>query len=649
MTLKRLILAACSIAALTCSAAAVNANPAGSTGQSFYVSTSLADTVGRQADPIIYNIGGHTYFKLRDLGRLLDFGVTYDAATNAVHIEPADSYVPEPGESSVIQNTATAPANAVSTRQTIYLSGKRISPTMYSINNNNYIGVRELGRLVDFGVAYNYDNRRITAYAAYPYAEESTWSAAMNDLADNLRPRASSSYSALVARYAPVVTGESGADWRDLVSTLRAVKDAPAYASNSNTLYRSNLYWADRITGALTSTTPAATPSYPASLTELADNNLFDNPDKSQLQSDFRAMAAAYLGAAPDSLATVSVSNGYAKNARARLALPDTFTLTGGATESDRAAAKAYFQQDMATLSALKTDSERVSYIYDLLRRTYRTGGSASWVTGYDRSAAVSANALAAAADWMFAEAGIPAFLAQSWSAAWNVVYVNGQWAVFDFTRGSALRSLDDYRLIDTHPGSTLLLTQVMRPGADYYAVRTATIDRYFTYTDIAGTAQATAQQMQTYIKKVNPNVAQSVLDMIPYYLSEGRAEGIRGDIAFAQSCLETGNFTFTGSAVTLEQNNFCGLGVLENSMKGAAFDTPQLGIRAQIQHLKAYANREPLQNACIDPRFHLVTRGAAPTVQYLGIQENPQGYGWAAGADYGVKILNILENILAC
>ena len=649
MTLKRLILAACSIAALTCSAAAVNANPAGSTGQSFYVSTSLADTVGRQADPIIYNIGGHTYFKLRDLGRLLDFGVTYDAATNAVHIEPADSYVPEPGESSVIQNTATAPANAVSTRQTIYLSGKRISPTMYSINNNNYIGVRELGRLVDFGVAYNYDNRRITAYAAYPYAEESTWSAAMNDLADNLRPRASSSYSALVARYAPVVTGESGADWRDLVSTLRAVKDAPAYAANSNTLYRSSLYWADRITGALTSTTPAATPSYPASLTELADNNLFDNLDKSQLQSDFRAMAAAYLGAAPDSLATVSVSNGYAKNARARLALPDTFTLTGGATESDRAAAKAYFQQDMATLSALKTDSERVSYIYDLLRRTYRTGGSASWVTGYDRSAAVSANALAAAADWMFAEAGIPAFLAQSWSAAWNVVYVNGQWAVFDFTRGSALRSLDDYRLIDTHPGSTLLLTQVMRPGASYYNVHTATVDKYFTYTDLAGTAQATVQQMQTYIKKVNPNVAQSVLDMIPYYLSEGRAEGIRGDIAFAQSCLETGNFTFTGSAVTLEQNNFCGLGVLENSMKGASFDTPQLGIRAQIQHLKAYANSAPLQNDCIDPRFHLVTRGAAPTVQYLGIQENPQGYGWAAGADYGVKILNILENILAC
>ena len=649
MILKRLILAICSAAALTCTASAVNALPVGSTGQSFFVSTSLSDTAGQQADPTIYNIGGRTYFKLRDLGKLLDFGVTYDAAANAVHIEPADSYVPEPGESPVIQNNAATVANAVSTRQTIYLSGSRISPAMFNIGGNNYVGLRELGSLVDFGVAYNYDNRRITAYAAYPYAEETSWSAAMNDLAGNLRVLPAASYRATVARYAPVITCDRNADWRDLVSALRAVKDAPAYAANSNTLYRSSLYWADRITGALTGTTPAATPSYSASLIGLADSSLFDNPDKSQLQSDFRAMAAAYLGAAPDSLATVSVSNGYAKNARARLTLPDTFTLTGGATENDRAAAKAYFQQDMATLSALETDSERVSYIYDLLRRTYRTGGSASWVTGYDRSAAVSANSLAAAADWMFAEAGIPAFLAQSWSAAWNVVYVNGQWAVFDFTKGSALRSLDDYRLTDTHPGSTLLLTQVMRPGADYYAVRTATIDRYFTYTDIAGTAQATVQQMQAYIKKVNPNVAQSVLNMIPYYLSEGRAEGIRGDIAFAQSCLETGNFTFTGSAVTLEQNNFCGLGVLENSMKGASFDTPQLGIRAQIQHLKAYANREPLQNACIDPRFHLVTRGAAPTVQYLGIQENPQGYGWAAGADYGVKILNILENILAC
>ena len=165
-------------------------------------------------------------------------------------------------------------------------------------------------------------------------------------------------------------------------------------------------------------------------------------------------------------------------------------------------------------------------------------------------------------------------------------------------------------------------------------------------YTKIMGNSVATAEQMRNYIKGKNPTVAQSVLDMIPLYLSEGRAEGVRGDIAFAQSCLETGNFTFSGSAVTLDQNNFCGMGVTSNGVKGNSFDTPQLGIRAQVQHSKAYASTEALKNACVDPRFKYITRGCAEYVEWLGIQENPQGKGWAAGAGYGKKILAILEEV---
>ena len=166
-------------------------------------------------------------------------------------------------------------------------------------------------------------------------------------------------------------------------------------------------------------------------------------------------------------------------------------------------------------------------------------------------------------------------------------------------------------------------------------------------YTQIAGAAQATDDQMQTYLRTKNPVVAQSVFDMIPLYLLEGAAEGIRGDLAFAQSCLETGNFTFKGSAVTLNQNNFCGLGVTNNGMKGNSFDTPQNGIRAQIQHLKAYANTELLLNPVIDPRFKYVPRGCAPYVEWLGIQEDPRGKGWAAGSGYGEKILTILKAII--
>ena len=166
-------------------------------------------------------------------------------------------------------------------------------------------------------------------------------------------------------------------------------------------------------------------------------------------------------------------------------------------------------------------------------------------------------------------------------------------------------------------------------------------------YTKIMGRAEATAEQMRTYLKAKNPKVAQSILDVVPLYLSEGSAEGVRGDIAFAQSCLETGNFTFSGSAVTLSQNNFCGMGVTSNGVKGNSFGTPQLGIRAQVQHLKAYASTDALKNACIDPRFRYVMRGCAGYAEWLGQKENPDGKGWAAGAGYGEKILAILKGIL--
>lgn len=161
------------------------------------------------------------------------------------------------------------------------------------------------------------------------------------------------------------------------------------------------------------------------------------------------------------------------------------------------------------------------------------------------------------------------------------------------------------------------------------------------------GQAQASVSQMQAYIKKANPEVTDSVIKMIPLYITEGELEGVRGDIAFAQSCLETGNFSFSGSAVTLSQNNFCGLGVNKTGVKGNSFDTPAKGIRAQIQHLKAYACNQRLNQTCVDPRFLYVARGCAPYVEQLGIQENPKGQGWAAGKDYGKQIIEILNNII--
>ena len=99
---------------------------------------------------------------------------------------------------------------------------------------------------------------------------------------------------------------------------------------------------------------------------------------------------------------------------------------------------------------------------------------------------------------------------------------------------------------------------------------------------------------------------------------------------------------------MTLDQNNFCGLGVNVTGKKGCSFKTAKEGIRAQIQHLQAYACTDGLKQKCIDPRYTYVSRGCAEYVEHLGIQENPKGQGWAAGKNYGAQIIEILNAILS-
>ena len=136
-------------------------------------------------------------------------------------------------------------------------------------------------------------------------------------------------------------------------------------------------------------------------------------------------------------------------------------------------------------------------------------------------------------------------------------------------------------------------------------------------------------------------------------YIEEANAEGIRADVAFAQAMKETGWLKF-GGQVSISQFNFAGLGATDDGAAGMSFAQKygdnengiRMGIRAQIQHLKAYASTEPLNNACVDERFNLVKRGCAPYVEWLGQKENPNGYGWATGANYGQGIIDIMNRI---
>lgn len=140
---------------------------------------------------------------------------------------------------------------------------------------------------------------------------------------------------------------------------------------------------------------------------------------------------------------------------------------------------------------------------------------------------------------------------------------------------------------------------------------------------------------------------APTIQQFCEIYLEEAEVEGIRGEVAFCQAMLETGYLKFGGD-VKKEQYNFAGLGATGGGAQGATFPDIRTGIRAQIQHLKAYASKEELKQPCVDPRFQYVKRGTAEYVQWLGVQENPYGAGWATGADYGYKLLKLVEQLKA-
>ncbi|ERI94322.1 N-acetylmuramoyl-L-alanine amidase [Clostridiales bacterium oral taxon 876 str. F0540] len=161
---------------------------------------------------------------------------------------------------------------------------------------------------------------------------------------------------------------------------------------------------------------------------------------------------------------------------------------------------------------------------------------------------------------------------------------------------------------------------------------------------NIMGTPVATKEQAVKYFFNNNNSRSREYVDnFVKIVWDEAGYEGVRADIAFSQMMLETGFLTFKGD-VREEQNNFAGLGAVGGGASGASFPDIRTGIRAVVQHLKAYASADSLRKTCVDPRFSYVKRGASPIVEYLSINVNPDGYGWASDPNYGYKILNHLN-----
>ena len=220
-----------------------------------------------------------------------------------------------------------------------------------------------------------------------------------------------------------------------------------------------------------------------------------------------------------------------------------------------------------------------------------------------------------------------------------NWEYIDGQWYYFD---------KDGWMTIGYQAVS----------GEWYYLQKSASPEGALTYTgvtsimgnsDLSSDKNTVVNKMVRMFQKsgrsypadkLNAGGAGSIEAFCQIVYDEAVKEGVKPEIVFGQAMKETGYLQF-GGAVKIEQFNFAGLGATGGSVAGAKFNNVAEGIRAQVQHLKAYASKDSLTQETIDQRFNLVTRGSAPYVEWLGQKENPNGFGWATAWNYGISLMN--------
>lgn len=247
----------------------------------------------------------------------------------------------------------------------------------------------------------------------------------------------------------------------------------------------------------------------------------------------------------------------------------------------------------------------------------------------------------------------------------------NQKWIIM-YDTNSNLRivsALHSNRVLDVHGGmirnfSNIQLYDSNNSNAQKWVFKYINTNATGGLMQIMGTSQTTVAQMvryynsnasgyDTFKAKYNGKYngvlakggASTINQFAQIFYEEATAEGVRAEVAFTQCMKETG-FLKYGGDVLPNQYNFAGIGAT-GAVHGASFSNVRMGIRAQIQHLKAYGSISPLTNQCVDPRFNLVKRGSAQYVEWLGIKENPNGYGWATSKSYGHDIVSMVNSLL--
>ena len=231
-------------------ASAVAAVPTRDKGQAVYVNDARVYPTG-------YNIADNNYFKLRDIGTLVGFGVEWNGETQTVEISTTRTTPSTEG----ISDTAASGAVAKISDQRITVDGVQVNMTAYQIDGNNYVKLRDIGKQVDFGVGYDNATASVRIDTDAPYTESTTsasgsaitkWNKTMAEFNQAMIKCNwdKSKYLTTAKQYAPVITGKSNGTVEDVIAALDAMKGAPvdAVSFDDNPV---NMFWANELRKAL--------------------------------------------------------------------------------------------------------------------------------------------------------------------------------------------------------------------------------------------------------------------------------------------------------------------------------------------------------------------------------------------------------------
>ncbi len=160
---------------------------------------------------------------------------------------------------------------------------------------------------------------------------------------------------------------------------------------------------------------------------------------------------------------------------------------------------------------------------------------------------------------------------------------------------------------------------------------------------DILGTPVLTAGELAAWYTSTGHQADTTVpiSQLTGFYAQWGSSLGVRDDVAFAQSVVETGYFSFpAGGQLSSADNNFAGIGACDSCASGMTFPDADTGVEAQLELLYQFATKAPLPAGTNNVVGGTSLSGCCTTwVQLAG--------HWATSPVYGQSIMTVYDSML--